>query len=132
MKLRLHEYNLPLTHPFTISRGTITVQGTLIVELQQKWPALIAHPDRARLSFGDTGRIESALIELGRSRFQIFIEIACAITSRGVGRCGPTGVVQGIRCFERRQRGEVRGIRRQCDRTERGVAIRIAAQQHVG
>ena len=35
MKLRLHEYNLPLTHPFTISRGTITVQGTLIVELQQ-------------------------------------------------------------------------------------------------
>ena len=35
MKIRLHEYNLPLTHPFTISRGTITVQGTLIVELQQ-------------------------------------------------------------------------------------------------
>ena len=35
MKLRLHEYNLPLTHPFTISRGTIKVQGTLIVELQQ-------------------------------------------------------------------------------------------------
>ena len=35
MKIRLHEYNLPLTHPFTISRGTITMQGTLIVELQQ-------------------------------------------------------------------------------------------------
>ena len=35
MKIRLHEYDLPLTHPFTISRGTITVQGTLIVELQQ-------------------------------------------------------------------------------------------------
>ena len=35
MELRLHEYNLPLKHPFTISRGTITVQGTLIVELQQ-------------------------------------------------------------------------------------------------
>ena len=35
MKIRLHEYNLPLTHPFTISRGTITVQDTLIVELQQ-------------------------------------------------------------------------------------------------
>ncbi len=28
MKIRLHEYNLPLTHPFTISRGTITVQDT--------------------------------------------------------------------------------------------------------
>ena len=35
MKIRLHEYNLPLRHPFTISRGTITVQDTLIVELQQ-------------------------------------------------------------------------------------------------
>ncbi|MDE2681389.1 MAG: dipeptide epimerase, partial [Verrucomicrobiota bacterium] len=35
MKICLHEYNLPLTHPFTISRGTITVQDTLIVELQQ-------------------------------------------------------------------------------------------------
>ncbi len=35
MKIRLHEYNLPLTHPFTISRGTVSVQGTLIVELQQ-------------------------------------------------------------------------------------------------
>ena len=35
MNLRLHEYNLPLKHPFTISRGTITMQGILIVELQQ-------------------------------------------------------------------------------------------------
>ena len=35
MKIRLHEYNLPLTHPFTISRGTITAQGTIIIELQQ-------------------------------------------------------------------------------------------------
>jgi len=35
MKIRLHEYNLPLTHPFTISRSTITIQDTLIVELQQ-------------------------------------------------------------------------------------------------
>ena len=35
MRLRLHEYGLPLKHPFTISRGTITVQNTIIVELQQ-------------------------------------------------------------------------------------------------
>ena len=35
MKLLLHEYELPLKHPFTISRGTITAQRTLIVELQQ-------------------------------------------------------------------------------------------------
>ena len=35
MELRLHEYELPLKHPFTISRGTTTAQRTLIVELQQ-------------------------------------------------------------------------------------------------
>jgi len=35
MELFLHEYELPLKHPFTISRGTITAQRTLIVELQQ-------------------------------------------------------------------------------------------------
>ena len=35
MKLSLHEYELPLKHPFTISRGTVTAQRTLIVELQQ-------------------------------------------------------------------------------------------------
>ena len=35
MELILHEYELPLKHPFTISRGTTTAQPTLIVELQQ-------------------------------------------------------------------------------------------------
>ncbi len=35
MELILHEYELPLKHPFTISRGTITMQCTLIVELRQ-------------------------------------------------------------------------------------------------
>ena len=35
MELLLHEYELPLKHPFTISRGTTTAQRTLIVELQQ-------------------------------------------------------------------------------------------------
>ena len=35
MKLLLHEYELPLKHPFTISRSTTTTQQTLIVELQQ-------------------------------------------------------------------------------------------------
>ena len=35
MELRLHEYTLPLKHPFKISRGTVTVQQSLIVELQQ-------------------------------------------------------------------------------------------------
>lgn len=33
LKLRTHQYDLPLRHPFTISRGTVTVQPTLIVEL---------------------------------------------------------------------------------------------------
>jgi L-alanine-DL-glutamate epimerase-like enolase superfamily enzyme len=35
MRLTLHRYDLRLAHPFTISRGTITVQPTLIVELEQ-------------------------------------------------------------------------------------------------
>ncbi len=35
MKLILHEFDLPLRHQFTISRGSIDVQKTLIVELQQ-------------------------------------------------------------------------------------------------
>jgi len=35
MKLILHAFELPLRHPFTISRGTVSVQPTLIVELQQ-------------------------------------------------------------------------------------------------
>ena len=35
MELLLHEYELPLKHPFTISRGTTTAQRPLIVDLQQ-------------------------------------------------------------------------------------------------
>jgi L-alanine-DL-glutamate epimerase-like enolase superfamily enzyme len=35
MRIELHRYDLPLAHPFTISRGTITVQPTMIVELEQ-------------------------------------------------------------------------------------------------
>ncbi|MBN2476121.1 MAG: dipeptide epimerase [Pirellulales bacterium] len=35
MKLTLHRFDLPTRHPFTISRGTTTVQRTLIVELRQ-------------------------------------------------------------------------------------------------
>jgi len=35
VKLFLHRFDLPLAHPFGISRGTTTVQTTLIVELQQ-------------------------------------------------------------------------------------------------
>jgi L-alanine-DL-glutamate epimerase-like enolase superfamily enzyme len=33
LELRTHWFDLPLKHPFTISRGTVTVQPTLIVEL---------------------------------------------------------------------------------------------------
>ncbi|MGE0756049.1 MAG: dipeptide epimerase [Pirellulaceae bacterium] len=35
MQLHIHEFDLPLRHVFTISRGSITVQKTLIVELEQ-------------------------------------------------------------------------------------------------
>ncbi len=34
MKLRLHAYDLPLRHTFTISRESITSQPSLIVELE--------------------------------------------------------------------------------------------------
>jgi L-alanine-DL-glutamate epimerase-like enolase superfamily enzyme len=33
VKLRLHQFDLPLTHPFRISRETISIQPTLVVEL---------------------------------------------------------------------------------------------------
>ena len=33
LRLLTHPYDLPLAHPFTISRSTVTVQPTLIVEL---------------------------------------------------------------------------------------------------
>lgn len=33
MQLRIHRFELPLRHTFTISRGSIDVQTTLIVEL---------------------------------------------------------------------------------------------------
>lgn len=36
MNLTLHRFDLPTRHPFTISRGTTTVQPTLIVELQHR------------------------------------------------------------------------------------------------
>src|SRR5688572_6363642 len=35
MQLRIHRFELPLRHIFTISRGSITVQTTLIVELSE-------------------------------------------------------------------------------------------------
>lgn len=35
MKMTLHYLSLPLEHPFTIARGTITTQQSLIVELEQ-------------------------------------------------------------------------------------------------
>ena len=35
MKLSLHPFRLKLRHPFGISRGVTTVQGTLVVELEQ-------------------------------------------------------------------------------------------------
>ena len=35
MKLKLYEFDLPLRHVFTISRGSVSVQKTLIVELEE-------------------------------------------------------------------------------------------------
>lgn len=35
MKLTLHRFDLPLKHPFTIARGTTTLQRVVVVELEQ-------------------------------------------------------------------------------------------------
>jgi L-Ala-D/L-Glu epimerase len=35
MKLTFHRFDLPTRHPFTIARGTTTVQRTVVVELEQ-------------------------------------------------------------------------------------------------
>ncbi len=35
MQLKIHSYDLPLRHVFTISRESISVQPSLIVELEQ-------------------------------------------------------------------------------------------------
>ncbi len=35
MNLTLHRFDLPCRHPFTIARGTTTVQNSLVVELEQ-------------------------------------------------------------------------------------------------
>ena len=34
MNIRLHRFELPLEHEFTIARGSMTTQQTLVVELQ--------------------------------------------------------------------------------------------------
>jgi L-alanine-DL-glutamate epimerase-like enolase superfamily enzyme len=35
MQLRLHKFDLPPKHPFTIARGTVAIQQTLVVELSE-------------------------------------------------------------------------------------------------
>jgi len=35
MQIRVHAFDLPLRHVFTISRESITVQPTIVVELEQ-------------------------------------------------------------------------------------------------
>jgi L-Ala-D/L-Glu epimerase len=35
MQIRFHQFDLPLKYPFTIARGTVSVQQTLIVELSE-------------------------------------------------------------------------------------------------
>jgi len=35
MKLRIHQFDLPLRHVFTISRGSLSVQQTLVAELEE-------------------------------------------------------------------------------------------------
>ena len=45
MKLHLYEFDLPLRHVFTISRGSVAVQKTMIVDLEARRPARVRRGD---------------------------------------------------------------------------------------
>jgi L-alanine-DL-glutamate epimerase-like enolase superfamily enzyme len=61
MKLTIHRFDLPTRHPFTISRGTVVVQRTVIVELRRD--GLSGYGEAAEVAFYDATleRIVAAL-----------------------------------------------------------------------
>ncbi len=65
VKMRYRRHNLPTRHPFTIARGTTTVQATLLVELEQA--GVRGYGEAADVSFyGAT--IDSTVAALERAR----------------------------------------------------------------
>lgn len=70
MDLRLHSLHLNLAHPFTISRGTMTQQRSLIVQLQADgfngWGEVTENSYYNRTIDGLTTRVRSALPLLDR------------------------------------------------------------------
>jgi L-alanine-DL-glutamate epimerase-like enolase superfamily enzyme len=68
MKLTLHRFELPLLHPFTISRGTITSLPTLIVELSDGRSHGLGEAPQSRY-FGAT--IEKMIAAVERVRDKI-------------------------------------------------------------
>ena len=65
MNLRLHRYHMPTRHPFTISRGTTTVQTTLLVELEQD--GVVGYGEAVEVSFYDA-TIDSTVAALEQER----------------------------------------------------------------
>jgi len=69
MNLTLHQFDLPCRHPFTISRGTTTVQRTLVVELEQD--GVRGYGEAAESAYyGATIENMRATLEKARSQIQ--------------------------------------------------------------
>ena len=71
MKLMLRRFDLPTRRPFTISRGTTTVQRTLVVELQQNGQCGYGEAPECRY-YGATIENVTALLERARPQIEAF------------------------------------------------------------
>jgi len=71
MNLTLHRFDLPCRHPFTIARGTTTVQTTLIVELEQDGASGYGEAVEAPY-YGVTIEEMTTTLERVRSRIETF------------------------------------------------------------
>ena len=73
MKMKLHQLNLPLAHPFTISRESITSQPSLIVELEHD--GTIGYGEVTENSFyGHTFTSMTSSLELARNCLDIYAD----------------------------------------------------------
>ena len=71
MNLTLHRFDLPCRHPFTIARGTTTVQKSLVVELEQD--GVCGFGEAVEVAFYGAGMESIAtLLENGRPQIEGF------------------------------------------------------------
>lgn len=73
MNLKLHRVHLPLEHPFTISRGTMTTQASLYVELEHD--GIVGFGEVTENSYyGHTFDSISASLEKARPHLEIYVD----------------------------------------------------------